>query len=154
MAREERAGPPMSRTRSWARGLYTSVSGNAQAFGFSITVTVTFQVVSSAAGHPSTAQMMAFAAASVAAFSLLNVALAVTLDVDRSESEPTRVVLLATATDFLAVGAGVAAASGLVKLVDGWWAWVTAPFAATLVYVVVQALELVAGRHEDEGTDG
>ncbi len=135
------------------RGLYTSVSGNARAFGFSVTVTVTFQVVSSAVGKPSTAQLMAFAAASVAAFSLLNVALAATVDVDRSKSEPTRVVLLATATDFMAVGAGVAAAMGLVRLVDGWWAWVVAPFAATLIYVVVQALELIAGRHEDEGTD-
>ena len=139
----------VSAARTWGRALYTSVTGNAQAFGFSITVTVTFQVVSSAEGPPSSWQMMLFALATVAAFSVLNVLLAAVIDPDAVKQESARVVLVATATDFLAVGAGIAVAMGWVRVVDGWAAWVLAPFSAGVVYVVVQAVELYVGRKEE-----
>lgn len=145
-------GRSVSGTHRWARALYTSVTGNAQAFGFSITVTVTFQVVSSAAGSPTSGQMMLFALAAVAAFSGINLALATVVNVDASKRETSRVVLVATATDFAAVGAGIASAMGWVLVVGGWAIWAVAPFSAGIVYVVVQAIELYVGRRgEDRG---
>lgn len=139
-----RKGP----TRILLRGLSLSVSGNAQAFGFSITVTVTFGVISSAQGSPSLPELMGFALSAVAAFSLLNLLVARLLRVEPSDtdSEATRVLLLATATDFLAVGGGVGAAVGVRYAVGGWGAWVLAPFCAGVVYVLVQSVELAVGQ--------
>jgi hypothetical protein len=134
-----------STSRILVRSLNTSVTGNAQAFGFSVTVTVTFGVVSSVVGSPSLGQMMAFALAAVAAFSLLNVALTVLLKPRSSDRETRQVVLIATATDFLSVAAGVAAAMGISHLLGGWAAWLLAPFCAGVLYVLVQAVELAAG---------
>ena len=62
-------------------------------------------------------------------------------------------VLVATATDFLSVGSGIAAAAGLRYVLTGWPTWVLAPFSAALVYVLMQALEMAAGlrrSHSDE----
>jgi hypothetical protein len=47
----------------WLRGLNTAVSGNAQAFGFSITITATYGVVSSAQGSASLPEIFGFALA-------------------------------------------------------------------------------------------
>lgn len=61
-------------------------------------------------------------------------------------------LLLATATDFLAVGGGVGTAMGINAVSSVWWAWVLAPFCAGLVYVLVQCIELTVGQHTDEAT--
>lgn len=125
------------------------MSGNAQAFGFSITVTVTFGVLTSTQDPPTRPELIGFALSGVAAFSLLNL-LAVYLPTSHSGAEPTRVLLLATATDFLAVGGGVGTAMGINAVFSGWVAWVLSPFCAGLVYVLVQGIELAVGQHSDE----
>ena len=130
------------------RGLNTSVGGNSQAFGFSITITVTFGLISSAEGHATLAELFGFAMSAVGAFSLLNLAVAHMLK-DRDPTSARRVVLVATATDFLAVGAGLAAVVGIGFAVSGWAAWVLAPFCAGLVYVLVQSVELSVGQDRD-----
>ncbi len=138
----------LRRGRWWPRflhGLRTSVGGNAQAFGYSITITVTFGVVTSAEGQPSQPELMGFAVSAVAAFSLLNVIVARMLARTESTAELSKIILIATATDFLAVGAGVGAAMGIAHAAGGWAAWVFAPFGAGLVYVLVQSLELSLG---------
>lgn len=65
-----------------------------------------------------------------------------------------RVVLVATATDFLAVGAGIAAAVGLRYAAGGWAFWALAPFCAALGYVLVQAMELMVGQEKGGDEDG
>ncbi|HZD65563.1 MAG TPA: hypothetical protein VE152_05665 [Acidimicrobiales bacterium] len=125
------------------RGLTGAVTGNAQAFGFSITVTVTYGILS-AARSPSLAETVGFALSAVAAFSLLNLLVSRLVRLDRP-IQGTRAVLIGTATDFLAVGAGVAVAIGVRLGVGGWGSWVLAPFGSGLVYVVVQSLELTLG---------
>lgn len=135
---------------SWRRrylvGLDSAVSGNAQAFGFSILITVTYGTVSAAEGSPSHVELFGFALAAVAAFSLLNLVIAGMARRLPGGVVSTRVLLVATATDFLAVGAGVGAAVGVTGAIVGWPAWVLAPAVAGLVYVLVQAVELAVGR--------
>lgn len=118
------------------------MAGNAQAFGFSITVTVTFGVVSSAQPDPSLTDLFAFAMAAVAAFSLLNLVVAYLLTRQQDVPEPTRVLLVATATDLLAVAGAVFAAVVVRWLCRGVATWILAPFCAGLIYVFVQAVEL------------
>lgn len=141
-------GSGISRRRRLAQGLNASVHGNAQAFGFSITVTVSFGVVSVLHPAPGVWDLFLFAMAAVLAFSLLNVLVVLALhDADRSVPGE-RAVLVGTATDFLAVGAAVGAAVGIGHLVDGTLAWILTPFVAGAVYVLVQSVELAIGREE------
>jgi hypothetical protein len=152
----ERRGPDRPTWgRVFLRGLNTSVSGNAEAFGFSVTITVTYGVLNAGAGQPTLPESFGFAFSAVAAFSLLNLVVAGLLLNRAPQGEPRRVVLVATATDFLAVGAGIGAAAGLRVLVGGWGLWAVAPFCAGLAYVLVQALELSVGQggRQDEEDD-
>jgi hypothetical protein len=139
--------------RRMLRGLHASVSGNAQAFRFSITITVTYGAISSAQGSPTLPELFGFALAAVAAFSMLNLAIAAALRNAEEGGEPDRVVLVATATDVLAVGAALAAAVGIRAAFPGWGAWLLAPFCAALVYVLVQSVELAVGLREADRRD-
>jgi hypothetical protein len=141
---------------SWAwlylRGLNVAASGNAQAFGYSILITVSYGIVSASSGKPSPVELIGFALSAVAAFSLLNILVAYVSEKRSGNAARTRVVLVATATDFLAVGAGLGAVFGVTAILGGWAAWILAPCVAGLVYVLVQALELAVGEGDsDEG---
>lgn len=144
------------RRHSWLQlylhGLSVSVCGNAQAFGFSILVTVSYGIVSAASAKPSPLELIGFALSGVAAFSLMNLAVTYLKTIKAENIEDTEVVLVATASDFLAVGAGLGAAFASVAMVDGLARWMLAPFLAGLSYGVVQALEIAVTRH-DTGKD-
>ncbi len=136
---------------SLLRGFDAAVSNNAQAFGFSISVTVTFGAVSAQNPNPPTRlELLGFAMAAVAAFALLNIVAVLLLEA-RTKGPSERMLLVATATDFLAVGAAVGAAIGLSAVLGGWLVWVAAPLVAGIVYVLVQSLELAVGDRQDDG---
>lgn len=139
-----------SKKRHYLQALDTAASGNAQAFGFSILVTVSYGIISTSAPPPTIGQQFGFAMAAVAAFSLFNVAIAYLARHETSAPESERVVLIATATDFMAVGAGLGVAFGVDFAVNGWAAWILTPFAAGLAYLLVQAVELALGRLDVE----
>ncbi len=138
-----------SASRSWAssllRGFNASVTNNAPAFGFSITVTVTYGVVSAHAPAPTSFELLGFALAAVAAFALLNLAVVATVSARDFETEPARVLLVATATDFLAVGGGVGVAMVIVRTLNGWAPWVLAPLGAGITYILIQSIEIAVG---------
>jgi hypothetical protein len=140
-------------TRRYLAGLDSAARGNAQAFGFSILVTVTFGAVSARHGSPGPGQLMGFALCAVAAFAGLNVVVALVLDRAPSSATPQRILLLATATDFLAVGSGVGAAEWIAAECPGTTAWLLAPPAASLLYTLVQAVEFAVGRATSEKAD-
>ena len=143
---------PRNGTRTWLRrylaGLDSAASGNAQAFGFSILITVSYGAVSSSHRTPTVLELFGFALAAVAVFSLVNLVTAWLTARHPNRETPRRIVLVATATDFVAVGAGVAAAIGVARACAGWPGWVLPPAAAGLVYALVQALEFAVGRAE------
>ncbi|GAA3605648.1 hypothetical protein [Microlunatus ginsengisoli] len=140
---------------SWRRklqqGLHASVRGNAQAFGFSITVTVTFGVLSQLEPKPRLIDLFLFALAGVAAFTVLNIVVVLRTGGRTTDGTGERATLIGTATDFLAVGAAVGVAIGTGTLLHNGWAWLLAPFAAGVVYVLVQSIELAVGREEADG---
>ena len=141
-------------SRRFLRGLHESATGNAQAFGFSITVTVTFGVVSADQASESTAELLIFALSAVAAFSLLNLLVAHIVRRRPSGPSSNRVVLISTATDFIAVAAAVGGALGVRALATGLARWSIAPMVAGLVYVLVQSTELAVGQEEAKNGDG
>lgn len=136
--------------RQYLRGLKAAASGNAQAFGFSILITVSYGIAATSGPPPTLGEQIAFAMSAVAAFSLLNVLVAIVARSEPGSLSSKRVLLVATATDFIAVGAGLGAAIGIETAFDGVLAWVLIPFAAGLSYMLVQAIELALGREVDE----
>ena len=141
---------PAGPGRRFLRGVAVSTAGNSQAFGYSITITATYGAVSAVHGSPSPGQLIAFALLGVTAFSLLNLTVVRVLPHDQNDSEARRVLLIATATDVLAVGAAIGTAIGIAAALSAWPAWLLAPFAASLIYVFVQAIELAVGRAQDK----
>ncbi len=139
--------------RRLEEGLYSSVNGNAQAFGFSITVTVCFGVASRLQSRPTLADLLLFALAGVVAFSVLNVFVALRLRTQVTQIGSGRATLIGTATDFIAVAAAVGAAIGLNHITSGVVAWAVTPFVAAVIYVSVQSIELAVGERETEDDD-
>lgn len=140
---------PVSKKRRYLQGLSIAASGNAQAFGYSILITVSYGIAANANPSPSIGDQLGFAMSAVLAFSLLNI-----LVVYFAGKEPTgvgdkRILLVATATDFVAVGAGLAAAFGIAEILVGLAAWIVIPFVAGLSYMLVQAIEMALGRQVD-----
>lgn len=136
----------------YLHGLGVSVRGNAQAFGFSILITVSYGVVSAASDAPSPLEQMGFALSAVAAFSLLNILVASLRRIGPDDVERSYVLLVATATDFVSVGAGLGVAFA-ASACGGWLPWVLVPFLAGLVYGLVQGLQIAVTRH-DAGEKG
>ncbi|HET7267300.1 MAG TPA: hypothetical protein VFJ15_04265 [Oleiagrimonas sp.] len=142
---------PVSKKRRYFEGLSIAASGNAQAFGYSILVTVSYGIASNADPSVSIGDQLAFAMSAVLAFSLLNLLVACFAGGESDSVRDKRILLVATATDFVAVGAGLAAAFGIAETLSGLAAWILIPFVAGLSYMLVQALEMAVGRRADAG---
>lgn len=141
-SKRTRADSVLSWRQLYLHALGVAVRGNAQAFGFSILITVSYGVVSASTDKPLTWELVGFALSAVAAFSLLNVLVALLKNIRPDDHERERVLLVATATDFLAVGAGLAVAFAVVALTGDWIRWTLTPFLAGITYSLIQALEI------------
>lgn len=138
------------RYRIYLEGLKAATSGNAQAFGFSILISVSYGIVSAAESDPSIADQVGFALSAVAAFSLLNVLVAWLARREPVAIRSRAVLLVATATDFLAVGAGLGVVIGGTVIFTGLADWIVSPFVGAAVYLLVQAIELALGHEADQ----
>lgn len=147
MAKDDRGAGEL---RTLLRGFNVAAKGNASAFGFSILITVVYGTLSIHNKSPNRAELIGFAMSSVAAFSLLNVVAAAVTEPEAGSAEKSSGVLLSTALDFLAVGGGVGLSFAVELLVGGWPSWVVTPFAATLAFVALQAVEMMLGRIAEE----
>ena len=56
---------------SYVQGLSASVRNNSSAYGFSVSITASFGLLTSVAGTPTVPEIFAFAAAAVVAFALV-----------------------------------------------------------------------------------
>jgi hypothetical protein len=122
--------------------LSTSVSSNATAFGFSITITVGFGVVQTLEGSPTLFELMLFGIAAATAVGLLEAA--VTRGFRRRVgAAPPEVSMMGTALNFASVAAGVGAAIGIGEVIDGTAVWPIASFTTAAVYVLVEAVEVL-----------
>lgn len=147
-----KADDEINKKHVYLHGLKVAASGNAQAFGFSILITVSYGIASTSAPPPTLGQQFGFAMSAVAAFSLLNVVIAYIARGESSKLQNKSTLLIASATDFIAVGAGLGAAIGVDRLVAGVAAWILIPFVAGLCYMLVQAFEFAVGREVDDAS--
>lgn len=135
----------MGTQNSFSAGVRSSLRDNAKAYGFSVSITASFGLVSTAHAHAAFVwQSILFALGAAAAF-VSTEAVASRLLPKRSLGEPGEVALIAGATDLLAIAAAVGVAVPLAQ-VPGLVAWPLTAFGATLVYLIVGGFDIMAAR--------
>jgi ABC-type arginine/histidine transport system permease subunit len=120
----------------------SAVGRESTTFGFSIMVTVGFGVLQGQQGTPSTGDLFLYAIGAVLSFTTLETILsrAFRQAMPQHESE---VVAVGTAMNVASVVGGVASAYGVARAVGPDIAWLLAPFAAGIAYLVLEGLEVL-----------
>lgn len=145
-----------------ARALAAAVRGNSTAFGFSVTITVSFGIMQRLQGSGTLLDLLLFGIAAALAVSLI-AGLVTRGFSQRVEPVVPEVSMLGTAQDFLSIAAGVGSVTAVGELTGGSAAWPLAGFVAATVFVLVESAELMlaeqvqrrrgdpeAGEHEQE----
>lgn len=133
---------------AFGSGMRTTLRNNATAYGFSVSITAAFGLVSTV--HPQSAfpwRVLLFAAGAGAAFVLVE-AVAARLFRHAHGGDRESVLLLAGAVDVLSILVAVGAAVGLAHL-PGLVAWAGTGFGATLAFLLVGGLDVLVARALD-----
>jgi hypothetical protein len=110
-------------------------------------VTMTTAILTSVHGNPSAGECALFAAGGLLAFAVLEgVVAALPRSRDRDLPEATAFVGV---LNLVSVGGGLAVAIAVAHLVDGWSAWLLAPLAATVVYMLLVGAQIAAIEDRD-----
>lgn len=127
------------------RAFRSTVGREGTTFGFSILVTVTFGVVSNEHGSAKTVDLLLYAVGAVLSFTLLTGALSRGFRAPMPQ-HPSEVVAFGAGLNLLSVLIAVLTAMGLSKVINvDALAWFACPFAAGLVYLVLESLETALG---------
>lgn len=125
------------------RAVGTSIRGNSTAFGFSITITVGFGMLTRLEGSPTVLELFLFGTGAALAITLLTGIVSRGFRVPVGEN-PVEVRLLGTALDFLSVTVGVATVLAAGELVDGAVAWPLAVFLGVVAFIATESVEIYA----------
>lgn len=128
----------------FVRGFRSTVGREASAFGFSIMITATFGTVQMQHGSPQEWDLILFAVGAVLSFTLLEGVLSRGFR-EAMPQHKSEVVALGTGLNIISVVGGVASAIGLTHLLETDVAWALCPFAAGLVYLTLESLEIILG---------
>src|SRR5919202_4686122 len=139
--------------RSYLHGLQHSARENVSAYGYSVTITASYGLLTVILGSPSVLEIFIFAGGAILAVALVE-AIASGGFRHRLEEEPSRVRALGGSISFFSVGLALLSAVLVGRIVGGLFAWPLGSFLATLVFLLVFALEvglaeLLAGRREE-----
>lgn len=125
-----------------SRALAGAIRGNSTAFGFSITITVSFGIMQRLEGSGSLLDLLLFGLAAALAVSMITGAVTRGF---RYRIKPlvSEVSMLGTAQDFLSIAAAVGAVAATGELLDGLPAWLAAGFVSATTFVLVESVEFM-----------
>jgi hypothetical protein len=129
----------------YMRGLGTSARNNAMAYGYSITATASFAILSHTDGPITILKIAMFVTGTGLAFAGVN-ALVTRGFSRRVDPEPPVVMALATSLSLVSMSAAVAVAGVLGWGLGGWAAWLLGALLASWTYVSIGALEAALAR--------
>jgi hypothetical protein len=134
--------PPSGARARLSNGAREALHGNATAFGYSVTITASFGAVQLQRGAPDFTDLIVFGLGAVLAFGGLEGLLT------RGFREPLaqgadQVITLGTALAFISISLGIATAHAVAGALSGRPAWFAGALAGSLVFVLVESLELV-----------
>ena len=115
--------------------------GNAAAYGYSVTITASFGILSAVVGTPRVVEIFAFAGGAVLAFALVEAFVSGGFRHGLSD-EPSEVRALGGSISVFSVGLSLTAALASGSLVGGFAAWPLGSFLATLAYLLPFAFEI------------
>lgn len=133
----------------FARGLRTSISGNAMAYGYSVSITVALAATTTLVERPGVLDLFLFLVG--AAVSFAAVELAATWTLRDVRPEPEEIAEIGSILSIFSIGLAFGAAVLVGSFVKTWLAWPLASFAATLVYVLTRGIEISVSAAEEEG---
>jgi hypothetical protein len=137
---EDGAGQGSNPT-GYLRGLHASVRNNASAYGFSVTITASFGLLTAVLGAPTVPEIFAFGGGAVAAFALVEFIVSGGYKHELTD-EPSGVKDVGSSVSILSVGAAMVCAYAAGRLLEGVVAWPAGSFAATSVYLFLFGVEL------------
>jgi hypothetical protein len=140
-------GESMMRSRpgfadNYVRGHRSAARNNASAYGYSVTVTAAFGILSTVGSTATVPGIFAFAGGAVSAYAFVDGVASGGFRHGPRDEEPIEVTALGTSISFVSVGAALLAVFAEARLVDGWFAWPLGAFLATVVYLSLLALEI------------
>ncbi|ATG51214.1 hypothetical protein CFK38_06500 [Brachybacterium vulturis] len=133
----------------YVRELRRSLRNNSGAFGYSVMITSTMAMLSSIEGSPRPTHIVLFLLGAVASFALIE-AVATRAFTRSLEDEDTAVIALGASLNLFSIAGGVGVAAGLAVLLPETASWLLAPFAASVTYVLVTAVEMAVARRIEE----
>ena len=120
--------------------LRTTLRKTAAAYGYTLTIATTVAVLTTTRGKPHTSELFLFVAGGIAGFAILDGVLqAVAIPGDE---EPEQAFPFAGTLNFVSVIAALATATGVARGLHSSLAWLLAPMAATVVYMLLVALQI------------
>jgi hypothetical protein len=131
------------------RGLASSARHNALAYGYSLTTTAAFGVLVALDHQPDILDVFLFAVGGTVTFIIATASITRGFRIGHDE-EPRVVQALGASLGLFSVLGGLGAATLVGGATTGWVAWFLGPFAASSVYLLLSAIELVAARKISE----
>lgn len=135
---------PQRATELYGRGVRTALRNNATAYGFSISITAGYGLVSGAHGSTSALETIAFAVGSALAFLVVGGTF-LTRFPEGSLPEGGQVTTISGGIDVLSIAATVAAAYGLSR-VPGFAAWPLTGAGMVITYLLTSGLDVLLAR--------
>jgi hypothetical protein len=139
--------------RRFERGVDAATRNNITAYGYSVTITAAFGILSVPQGSPGIKEILAFAGGAVIAFALIGGLVSGGFR-EELEDEPSPVKLLGSAFALLSVGLALGAAFIASWLLAGWAAWLVGAFLTTVAYLVLVGVEMAVAHHMMKRTKG
>lgn len=134
------------------RGLASSTRHNALAYGYSLTTTGSFGVLTALDHTPHVSDVILFGIGGAVTFTLATTGVTRGFRVAQEE-EPRVVQAIGASFGAVSVSGGVGLAALVGWGTSGWVPWLLGPFAASSVYLMLSALEFVAARRISEAAD-
>lgn len=128
----------------YGRGVRTALRDNASAYGFSISVTAAYGLVSASRGPGDAVETISFALGAGLAFVLVSLVFLGRFQ-RRLLSEGEQVLTLSGGFDFLSVTATVAVAFGLSRI-PGYAAWPLTGLGTVVTYLLIGGLDVILAR--------
>lgn len=127
--------------RVFSKALKVGLKDNTSAFGYSVTVTGSYAVLTSLKKNPSLGELFAGAAGAVCAFIVIEAATLLILR-NMEGGEPERTRLIARLMNVVSVGTSMGAAALCGYFLGDMLAWFVGVFSATCLFVLLDAVEL------------
>lgn len=134
----------------YGKALRTALGNNSTAYGYSVSITAAYGLVSGVRGSATALETVGFALGAAGAFVAIALALAARFrkrTLDESETMASIAGVMDLASVVAAVGVAVAASR-----IPGVLAWVLCSFLMTLTYLVVGALDVLVARQVSRRT--